>query len=265
MTERVVRNNHWDSRHTHIDAEDVNPNATPVAIPVHIGEPSLIKHVFLIIKENRTYDQMLGDLPQGNGDPSLAVFANNIPNQKALVQRFPPLDNVYAPSRQSADGHPWIVSSGSFYSNDIEPAGWVRSYPGCNSKDALAYTPRGFLWSQAQQLGLSVKMYGEWSGSQTIAGNYTWADFYNTALFKETNGVQGANVVPDDSDTETTAGPSAQAILDPHYPSFNTGILHQYRHDYYLPQCKTQVATHTLPHLAIICLPAHPNPASTPA
>ena len=264
MTEQVVRNNHWDSKHTHIDAEDVNPNARPVAIPAHIGEPSLIKHVFLIIKENRTYDQMLGDLPQGNGDPSLAVFGTNVPNQKALVQRFPLLDNVYAPSRQSADGHPWIVESGSFYSNDIESPDWVRSYPGGNSNDALTYTPRGFIWSQAQQLGLTVKMYGEWSGAQTIAGNYTWADFYNTALFKETNGVQGANIVPDDADTETSAVPSAQAILDPHYPSFNTGIPDQYRVDYYLPQFKTQVATNSVPNFTIIWLPDDHTSGFTP-
>ena len=115
MTKQVVSNNHWDSANVNVGAQYANPNAAPVAIPAHIGEPSLIKHVFLFIKENRTYDQMLGDLPQANGDPSLAIFAANVPNQHALVKRFPLLDNMYAPSRQSADGHPWIVESGSFY------------------------------------------------------------------------------------------------------------------------------------------------------
>jgi YVTN family beta-propeller protein len=255
LTAQVISNNHWDSKHISVGSEHVNPNAAPVAIPAHIGEPSLIKHVFLIIKENRTYDQMLGDVPQGNGDPGLAVFGTNIPNQKALIQRFPLLDNVYAPSRQSADGHPWIVESGSFYSNDIESPDWVRSYPGGNSNDALTYTPRGFLWSQAEKLGLSVKLYGEWSGSQTISGGYTWADFYNTALYKETQGAQGKNIVPDSSVTEATTVPSAAAILDPHYPSFNTGIPDQYRVDYYLPRLKQQVATNSVPNLTIIWLP----------
>jgi len=240
MTERVVSNNQWNSKYTHVEPKDSDATAAPVAIPVHIGEPSLIKHVFLIIKENRTYDQMLGDVPQGNGDPSLAVFGGNIPNQKALVQRFPLLDNVYAPSRQSADGHPWIVESGSFYSNDIQSPDWVRSYPGGNSNDALTYTPRGFLWSQAEKLGLNVKMYGEWSGAQSISGTYTWADFYETALYKETQGAQGKNIVPDDSVSESTTVPSAAKILDPHYPSFNTGIPDQYRVDYYLPILKRQ-------------------------
>jgi YVTN family beta-propeller protein len=264
MTAQVVSNNHWDSKHIHVGSEHVDPNAPPVAIPVHIGEPSLIKHVFLIIKENRTYDQMLGDLPQGNGDPSLAVFGTNVPNQKALIARFPLLDNVYAPSRQSADGHPWIVESGSFYSNDIESPSWVRSYPGGNSNDALTYTPRGFLWSQAEKLGLNVKMYGEWSGAQTVSGTYTWSDFYNTALFKETGGAQGKNIVPDGSVTETTAVPSAAAILDPHYPSFNTGIPDQYRVDYYLPQFKQQVASNSVPNFTIIWLPDDHTSGFTP-
>jgi YVTN family beta-propeller protein len=255
FTAQVTSNNHWDSKHIQVGNEQVDPDAAPVAVPVHIGEPSLIKHVFLIIKENRTYDQMLGDLPQGNGDAGLAVFGANVPNQKALIKRFPLLDNVYAPSRQSADGHPWIVESGSFYSNDIESPDWVRSYPGGNSNDALTYTPRGFLWSQAEKLGLNVKMYGEWSGAQSISAAYTWADFYETALFKETQGASGKNIVPDDSVTETTTVPSAAAILDPHYPSFNTGIPDQYRVDTYLPKFKQQVASNTVPNLTIIWLP----------
>jgi YVTN family beta-propeller protein len=254
LTAQVISNNHWDSKNVHVGSEHVDADAAPVVIPAHIGEPSLIKHVFLIIKENRTYDQLLGDVPQGNGDPSLAIFGANIPNQKSLIQRFPLLDNVYAPSRQSADGHPWIVESGSFYSNDIEAPDWVRSYP-ANSNDALTYTPRGFLWSQAEKLGLTVKMYGEWSRAQSISGAYTWGDFYNTALYKETQGAEGANIVPDDSVSESTTIPSAAAILDPHYPSINTGIPDQYRVDYYLPQFKQQVASNTVPNLTIIWLP----------
>ena len=119
-SKQVIDNNHWNlTTNIEVGPKYIDPHAAPVAIPRHIGEPSLIKYVFLIIKENRTYDQMLGDVPWGNGDPSLAVFASALPNQHALVKRFPLLDNVYAPSRQSADGHPWIGMSGSFYSNDI--------------------------------------------------------------------------------------------------------------------------------------------------
>ncbi|TLU72797.1 bifunctional YncE family protein/alkaline phosphatase family protein [Lichenicoccus roseus] len=269
LTARVIRNNHWDSRNILVGSEYANPNAKPVAIPAHIGEPSLIKHVFLVIKENRTYDQMLGDVPQGNGDPSLAVFAANVPNQHALVQRFPLLDNVYAPSRQSADGHPWIVESGSFYSNDILSPDWIRSYPGGNSNDALTYTQKGFLWSAAEARGLNVKMYGEWSNHYTIAGKpgggtYSWADFYNTSLYKESGGTAGSNVVPDNSDTEVAYIPSVVKILDPHYPSFNLGIPDQYRMDYYLPVLAAQDAANAVPDLTILWLPDdHTNGTTT--
>lgn len=269
MTKQVISNNHWNSEQVRVGAQYANPNATPVAVPAHIGEPSLIKHVFLIIEENRTYDQILGDLPQGNGDPSLAIFAAATPNQHALVKRFPLLDNTYAPSRQSADGHPWIVESGSFYSNDILSPDWIRSYPGSSSNDALTYTPKGFLWSGALKAGLNVKMYGEWSAGPTIATkadgtNYSWADFYNTSLYKETNGAQGAPVVPDNSDTESTAIPSAAAILDPHYPSFNLGIPDQYRMDYYLPMLQAQDAAGAVPNLTIMWLPDdHTNGVTT--
>ena len=264
MTAQVKSNNAWGSANTKVGPQYADPNATPVAIPAHIGEPSLIKHVFLFIKENRTYDQMLGDVAQGNGDPSLAVFSASVPNQHAFIKRFPLLDNVYAPSRQSADGHPWIVSSGSFYSNDIESPDWVRSYPGGNSNDALTYTPKGFLWSQAEKMGLNVKMYGEWSGEQKINGTYSWADFYNTALFKETKGGQGKDIVPDDTVSESTAVPSAAKILDPHYPSFNTGIPDQYRVDYYLPLLQKQVASNSVPNLTIIWLPDDHTSGYTP-
>ena len=113
FSKQVFDNNHWNlTTNIEVGPEYVDTNAAPVAVPRHIGEPSLIKHVFLIIKENRTYDQMLGDVAWGNGDPSLAIFASGVPNQHAFVKRFPLLDNVYAPSRQSADGHPWIGDVG---------------------------------------------------------------------------------------------------------------------------------------------------------
>ncbi len=168
-TAQVWQNNHWDlTQNVQVGPKYINPNATPVAIPEHIGEPSLIKHVFLIIKENRTFDQVFGDVTTANGNPSLAVFAPYTPNQHAFLQRFATLDNVYAPSRQSADGHPWIVSGIAAYADESQSPDWVRSYPGGNGYDSMVYTPRGFLWDAATAQGLTVKLYGEWSGSQNV-------------------------------------------------------------------------------------------------
>ena len=117
MTSDVYEFNHWNRTQNIESASGGNPNAKPVAIPAKIGDPSLIKHVFMIIRENRTYDQMLGDVAAGNGDASLAVFGDGsaaggtpvTPNVHRLVKRFPLLDNFYDPSRQSADGHQWIT------------------------------------------------------------------------------------------------------------------------------------------------------------
>ncbi len=260
-TLKVVRNNNWLSRNVLVGPGFANPAAAPVAIPKHIGEPSLIKHVWYIIKENRTYDQMLGDVSQGNGDPSLAVFAGNVPNQHALLKRFPLLDNVYAPSRQSADGHPWTIESGSFYSNDILSPDWIRSYPGGNDNDALTFTPSGYIWTGAVKKGLKVKIYGEWSDGSVVANNpatgqpYTWADFYNTSLYNETGGKQGSKIVPPGSDSERSQIPAVNSLLDPHYPSFNLGIPDQYRMDYYLPILAAQDAANEVPNLTVIWLP----------
>lgn len=263
---QVIENNHWNlTTNIEVGPQYVDPNARPVAIPRHIGEPSLIRHVFLIVKENRTYDQMLGDVPQGNGDPKLAIFASATPNQHAFIKRFPLLDNVYAPSRQSADGHPWIFSSGSFYSNDILAPDWIRSYPGGNSNDPLTYTPRGFLWSGAQAKGLSVKLYGEWSNGSKVAKkpdgtDYSWSDFYSTALCKEGKAPPSSCLVPDSAISETSSIPSAAQILDPHYPSFNLTIPDQYRVDYWIPAFQQQVASDAVPNLTVIWLPSdHTN------
>jgi YVTN family beta-propeller protein len=183
---QVWQNNHWDlTQNVQVGKKYVNPHATPVAIPEHIGEPWLIKHVFLIVKENRTYDQLFSDVSTANGDPSLAVFAQYTPNQHALLKRFATLDNVYAPARQSADGHPWIVTGIAAYSAESQSPDWVRSYPGGNQPDEMIQTPRGFLWDAATAQGLSVKLYGEWSGHQSINGNYTWSDWYAYSQFVE--------------------------------------------------------------------------------
>jgi YVTN family beta-propeller protein len=261
FSRQVFDNNHWNlTTNIEVGPKYVNPAAAPVAIPRHIGEPSLIKHVFLIIKENRTYDQMLGDVSWANGDASLAVFAASVPNQHALVQRFPILDNVYAPSRQSSDGHPWIGMSGSFYSNDILSPDWIRSYPGGNADDALTYTPKGFLWSAAAAKGLSAKLYGEWGDHEKIAKKadgtaYTWTDFYNTAMCKEGKAPKSSCIVPDNAVSVTSSIPSAAKIMDPHYPPFNLTIPDQYRVDYWIPEFKHLDETNQVPNLVIIWLP----------
>ena len=141
------------------------PGQPPRAVPERIGEPSLIRHVVYVIKENRTYDQVLGDMAEGNGDPGLCIFGEQItPNQHKLAREFVLLDNTYCAGILSADGHQW--STTAFGTDYLEKsfAGWPRSYPDGmdeDDADALAYSPAGFLWDNALRHRVSLRNYGE--------------------------------------------------------------------------------------------------------
>jgi YVTN family beta-propeller protein len=254
MTAQVYQNNHWDLKANIEGASGGNPWERPVAIPKHIGDPSKIKHVFLIVRENRTYDQVLGDVKSGNGDPTLAVFAPYTPNVHSLVTRFPLLDNYYNPSRQSADGHNWLVQGIAPYMDDIQSPDWIRSYP-ANGQDALAYQPKGFVWDAAEKKGLSVKIYGEYveyagvsfkqpNGSTTEP---SWTQFYNDTLAYESgqeSQLQYANTVNVISEI-----PSVQKYANPHFSPFDLGIPDQFRVDQWQQDFNKDVAANKVPAL----------------
>ena len=122
--------------------------AVAAAMPARSGDPSLIDHVVYIIKENRTYDQVFGDMPQGNGDPSLVMFGRDVtPNQHRLAEQFVLLDNFYATGGNSADGHQWLTQA-----NETDYCLWPgyagRSYP-FDGSDPIAYSQGGFIWDAA--------------------------------------------------------------------------------------------------------------------
>lgn len=134
-------------------------------IPAKIGDKSPIKYVFYIIKENRTYDQVLGDIKAGNGDPSLCLFPERVtPNQHAIANEFVLLDNFYVDAEVSADGHNWSTAA---YANDYVEKTWVASYGGrggtydYEGQKEIAYAKNGFLWDHAHRAGVSFRSYGE--------------------------------------------------------------------------------------------------------
>lgn len=136
-------------------------NAAPVPVPIRIGEPSVFKHVVYIIKENRTYDQVLGDVKAGDGDSALCTFGKKVtPNIHKIVDEFLLLDNYYASGKCSAEGHQWtdmgIVTD--YVEKNVRA--WIRSYPHVQT-DALVYAPTGFIWDNAMRAGKSVRIYGE--------------------------------------------------------------------------------------------------------
>jgi YVTN family beta-propeller protein len=256
-TRQVFENNHWDLVQNIKSAGGGNPHAKPVAIPAKIGDPSLIKHVFLIIRENRTYDQVLGDVAAGNGDRSLAVFGGkDTPNAHKLIKRFPLFDNFYDPSRQSADGHQWITEGMAPYADDIQSPDWNRSYPGGNAGDALAYQKKGFLFSEAASAGLPVKIYGEYVENDTFqqpngsTSEPSWSDFYGDAKKFEA-GLEKTLYYQNTVQAESSV-PAVSNYLVKNFPQFDLGIPDQFRVDLWLQDFKKDVADGTVPALSIL-------------
>ena len=255
-TQQVFMNNHWDLALNIASSTGGNPNTPPVAIPAKIGDPSLIKHVFVIIRENRTYDQMLGDVAAGNGDASLAVFGGIYsPNAHSLVQRFPLLDNFYDPSRQSADGHNWIVQAMAPYSDDIQSPDWIRDYPS-NGGDAIAYQNKGNLYNLATKAGIKLKNYGEYieynlfNPPDNSHTEPSWCQFYDDTVAYESNQEQQLyyyNTVSSYSPLPDVINHTVQ-----NYPQFDTGIPDQFRVDIWKQDFANDVANNSVPQLSFM-------------
>ncbi len=161
-TQQVYRNSPYTKEREKLaEGEPGNP------IPQRVGDPSPIKYVFYIIKENRTYDQVLGDMPEGNGDTSLCLFPEKItPNHHALARDFVLLDNFYVSAEVSADGHNWSTAA---YANDFTEKTWVTSYGGrggdyvYEGQNRTAWPKGGFLWDHCKHAGISYRTYGEFA------------------------------------------------------------------------------------------------------
>lgn len=151
--------------------ENEQPNLQALAkdsvIPSRVGEACPIKHCFYIIKENRTYDQVFGDLKQGNGDPNLCIFPESVtPNHHALAKEFVLLDNFYVESEVSADGHEWSMAA---YATDFVERVWPLNYRGGKGKIGytseggyeIAFPSSGYIWDQCKKSNVSYFSFGE--------------------------------------------------------------------------------------------------------
>src|SRR5262249_50704635 len=160
--------------------EKPRSNVPAVPVPARHGERSVFKHVLYIIKENRTYDQVFGDIKEGNGDPNLVLFGERVtPNHHALVREFTLLDNFYCSGILSADGHSW--ADAAYVTDYLEKAfgDFGRSYPD-DGRDPLAFAPTGFLWDNALAHHKTLRNYGEFVSEEDYAPKgTTWTDLYN--------------------------------------------------------------------------------------
>jgi hypothetical protein len=150
------------------DRELISESAEGNPVPGKVGDPSPIKHIFYIIKENRTYDQVLGDMAEGNGDKNLTLFGENVtPNQHAIAREFVLLDNFYVNGEVSADGHNWSMGA---YATDYLEKTWPTSYGDrggdydAEGSRAIANNKNGFFWDNCSRNGVTYRTYGEFMG-----------------------------------------------------------------------------------------------------
>ncbi|MFN7939554.1 MAG: alkaline phosphatase family protein [Bryobacteraceae bacterium] len=238
----VLRNNHANQPWTTRVASPRNP------IPMNLSETSPIEHVFYVIKENRTYDQVFGDLPQGNGDASLVHFGREVtPNHHALAEQFVLLDNFYAPGDQSALGHRWCTQG---YASD-----WIHKYGNArNDTNPMLFAPSDFLWDNAKAHGVSVRSYGE-RGLVTInPSNATWSDVYNDWKAK-------SGKIQIEARTPIVG---LRDVYSTRYPGFSMTIPDQVRVDRFLEDFRNFERDGNLPRLTILLLPTDHTDGTAP-
>jgi YVTN family beta-propeller protein len=222
------------------------PSAPAVPVPERVGEASVFKHVLYIIKENKTYDGVLGDMAEGDGDASLCMYCDVTPNQHKLAREFVLLDHFYCSGALSADGHQWTDEA--YASSYIERAfgGFPRSYPS-NGEDALVFSPAGFLWSNALQHGLSFRDYGEWVNENPVftPKSAGYADFYQEYL-------SGVRKIKIEVHPEVDAmGP----YICPGYSGWPMTVPDVYKAQTFIKELKQFEKKGDLPALMVMCLP----------
>ena len=231
-------------------------NRPPLPVPERVGEPSVFQHVIYIIKENRSYDQVLGDVSEGNGDADLCVFGQRVtPNEHKLVHDFTLLDNTYCSGILSADGHNWTDSGIATDYIERSFAGWPRSYPsggdGADTADALAYSPAGFIWNDALAHGKTVRDFGEFTSDQkrwkdpTRKGKPGFLDCYS-------NFVNGADeiVLSDEPDIE-----ALRPFIVTNTVGWDLDVPDVFRAAQFAKDLKQFEAVGKMPNLVIIWLP----------
>lgn len=227
LTPQVFRQNGWgpadtDTKHA------TGRRAKAVPVPKRIGDPSTIKHVFMVVKENRTYDQVHGDMPEGDGDPSLAQFGEQVtPNLHALSRQFGLYDNVYDIGTNSAEGHNWLMQGDNPEYTESSAGEYVRSYD--TEEDVLGHQRSGFLWTAVQAAGHTARNYGEFIYTEGKPSG-TWQQYYCASRSVDAGGDPAQLTTPELRGDYGSVIPSLNAITHPLSPPFDMSIPDLYRY-----------------------------------
>jgi YVTN family beta-propeller protein len=252
-TTAVAENNHVATARAQLDPAGARARA-PAAVPRRAGDPSLIEHVVYIIKENRTYDQVFGDLPRGNGEPSFVLFGEDVaPNHRKLASEFVLLDNFYATGGNSGDGHQWVTQA-----NETSYALWPgyvgRSYP-FDGTDPIAYANTGFLWDLALARGRTVRVFGEYAGRLP-----------ETDRGQRERLMQRWRAGEDFAQEWSITAPLAplNAVLAKNYPPYTQNVPDVVRARIFLKDLEAWTRAGKMPNLVVLQLPSDHTRGATP-
>ncbi len=272
MSDQVKRDARVPQVLKEIEQRQHRADALPVKavpIPAHPGEPSILQHVIYIIKENRSYDQMFGDMaagdkPRGNGSPDLCIYGRDItPNHHALTERFVLLDNYYCNGVLSADGHSWATEGNSTPYLERSFGGFKRSYT--YGDDPLTYSSSGFIWDHILAAGYSYRNFGELAEasikppSGKSGGAKSWA-----AVYADWKSGDHAYTFPEEIGIE-----NLRRYSDPDAPGWNLDITDQIRADHFIAAIHEFEKSDSMPAFITLHLPndhtsgvseGHPTP-----
>lgn len=223
------------------------------AVPARPGDPSLINHVVFIVRENRTYDQVLGDLDRGTRDPALVLYGRKItPNTHALSEQFVTLDHFFASGGNSADGHQWLTQA-----NETDYPMWPlyfgRSYPS-EAEDALTYSSGGFLWEAARSKDKTVAVFGEYAPSPKVSSDSIRRRMFAQYDAHPKDYAFQRNVLKQRFDTHSDIS-SLDRQLVREYPGWTEEVPDVMKAGDILAHLADWEAQHAMPNLVMVILP----------
>jgi len=252
-TTAVAENNH-QSLGPAAPQPPARAGIAPAPVPARAGEPSPIEHVVYVIKENRSYDQLFGDLGKGNGDPSLVMFGADVtPNHRRLAEQFVLLDNFYATGGNSGDGHQWVTQANET-GYCLWPGYLGRSFP-FDGTDPIAYADSGFIWDAALRMKKTVRVYGEYAGRLPESDRGQRA-----RLFERWK--RGEDLTREWRITAPLK--PLNKILASNYPSYSQGIPDVVRAQIFLADLKRWEAGGEMPNLVLLQLPSDHTRGTSP-
>ena len=255
-TVSVAENNRLHLTSGSLAALSVAPRANVAAraVPERPGEPSLIQHVVYIIKENRTYDQVLGDIGKGASDPHLTMYGREVtPNAHALSEQFVLLDHFFASGGNSADGHNWLTQANET-AYPMWPLYFGRSYPS-EGNDPLTYSSGGFLWEAAQAKGKRVVSFGEYAPAPSDSMPSVRARLM--AMLRDSSSYTSAKARATLKTMYNTRSeiPSLDKILVREYPGWTQEVPDVMKADIVIEHLKEWETAKSMPNLTLMILP----------